>query len=114
MSEKPQDYKYKIPRNARAKFELFGITAKGVVVLIPFLIVAYILFKTLSGPPRAILPLAIIVIGYFGITQEVDGETYLDQAENYIKDMLNPQIHLWEETDHARFFEGIDRDGKKK
>lgn len=103
--EKQQSFKYQVARNVSPHTELFGLTGKRVLILLPFLAIAVLLFFIFSGPPRVVLPLIILGVSYFGVTKSIDGETPFELLEIHFKDMFNPRIHLWEEPNHARLYE---------
>lgn len=98
-------YKYKIPRNVKARFELFGLTGPRFVVLLPFAGLSFFLFKVISGPPAIVLPIVIMGLGYFLVTNEIEGETIMELVENWVRDFFQPKLHLWEEENHDRFYE---------
>ncbi|MFM9280893.1 hypothetical protein [Paenibacillus jiagnxiensis] len=103
MSE--SQHEYKIPRNVKARFELFGLTGPRFLIWLPFLAVAFIVFKLISGPPSIVIPLVLAGLSYWCITYEIEGETVLETIQNRIKDSFTPRIHLWEENNHVRFYE---------
>lgn len=103
-----QKYKYTIPRNAKARFELFGLTAPRALKFLPFVGIAIIAWMLLSGPPKLVIPLVIVGTSFLAITQEIDGETLMEVAENWFKDLFRPTVHLWEEVDHARIYQRTD------
>lgn len=107
MSSPNNEYKYKIPRNVKASFELGGINKVRLLSLIPFIIPAIILFNVLSGPPSVFLPLILLVIGYMAVTQEFDHETLFEYYTNLIRDQFRPSIHYWELDDHDRYYQKL-------
>ncbi|MGM1023158.1 MAG: hypothetical protein ACQEXV_22230 [Bacillota bacterium] len=105
MSEEKEKYKYPIPRKVRARFELFGLDGPKTLMLLPFLGIAYVLFKLIDGAPAIVLPIVIAGLGYFMITQEIEGETPMELVENRLKDLFTQKLLLWEEENHARYYD---------
>lgn len=104
MSEEKQEYKYAIPRNVNARFTLGGLDIKRFLLLLPFGGLAFLFFLILPAPPKFIVPFAVVIVGYFSLTQEIDGETLMEMAENLFLDIFRPKTLLWEEEDHARYY----------
>ena len=99
--------KYRIPRRIKHNQFLYGLSFRNFFIMVIVVIIAIVIFHHLSGPPRLVVPLFLVLGVYLGLTQEIDGETYFQIGETMIRDVFYPRIHLWEEVNHAKYYQRL-------
>lgn len=93
------NYKYMIPKYVDESVGFFNGSTKGLFIFIPCLIIGIILFFSLSGMMKVLLPTLLVGGGYMLTSQRIGRELIIEIILNELHYKTQTKTLVWERTE---------------